>query len=422
MIKVTTAKGSRSLLATLFATVILAFGLAFTAVQPAQASELTPGTLSAQDISKNYTIGKTVEGTVSADNDVYYAFTVSSSSGIDVNVAVTCPETEYYLYAYLENSSGNRVWGDRLDTNQKITGKKIYLAKGTYKMHLYTYYGINYQNWEYYKSKYRFKIATVKQKVKLGSKSGSPKIGDTKEISFTYNGSDDYAKKNISITKNSNKRVASAEIELGENGVGTLKVTPKRMGVTNIYLKVAGGNKAKYTATVKTADDYVAKGSSVTLTKPIGVSKLTYANKTKKSKKVATVTKKGVATGKKQGRAAIVAKKGKTTYSYNVVVTDYYKLAREAYELIDEYAPDPDLVKINYAYMGLCKKIYTGFKVPAVYLDISYKNEAGGSTRSKEVAWYDDALDLHTSGGDNVALTKNSLMGKKSMNKKRIKG
>ena len=80
---------------------------------------------------------------------------------------------------------------------------------------------------------------------------------------------------------------ALAHVDRIGGGNATLTVTPKKMGKTTIGVKLAGGNSVSYTAYVTNTISYVAKGTKTTLAKPVGVKKLTFADKTAKPKKLA---------------------------------------------------------------------------------------------------------------------------------------
>ena len=431
--KVSDVSKSKGLTGIVFAAIIACACATFCLMQPttAQAAQeaqvdkvLTAqaSALTTQDYTHTYTLGTTIgtassEKYVGSENDEYYTFTVNSP-GVEVAVTLSnLQATNCTLYGYIEDANGRNIWsGSAAATTSEgktVSTSRTYLPKGSYKMHLYCMgTWINYNDYTVNQNvcKYSFRISKVAdQKVTIAKKSGKFKVGSDKQISLAYNSTDGYAQDNLKVAKNTKKTVATASLSNIGGKSATLTITPKKMGKTVISVKLDGGNTVTYTVYVTNATAFLAKGTTTSLTKPIGVSGVKFANKSKASKKVALTTAKGKVTAKKQGRAAINAKKSGITYSYNVVVTDYTKLAKKTYNLILEYVPNPDEVKINYAYKGYYK--ISGIKVPVVYVDYSFGNETGGNSRNKLIAWYDDALDVQM---QNVA-TANNVISKKSI-------
>ena len=361
----------------------------------AQADNLTAGSgvqLATQ--ASPYSLGKTVKGTVN-DTDLYYGFTVNDSAGIDVIASVTNnseSSVQWYvtftpaLYVSLNDASGTRVWDEIIYAKSTEKSEKLYLPKGSYQLRV--------EGYQYPPIKFSFKISKQKPTLKLDKKSGTLKIGSDQKVGIYYNASDEYATKNLKVTSSQPKVAKVSNVEIGNNGSAEMTLTPKRMGKSTITVKM-GGKTAKYTATVKSDYIYIAKGAKTKLAKPVGVKKIAYANANKKSKKIAPVTKKGVTVAKKQGRAVITGKVSKKVkYTYNVIVTDFKKLAKAAYNDVWETVPNPEELKIVSAYQGFYRNIYEGQQIPVVYVDYSFGNGTGGRDRSKIVAWFDDALDI----------------------------
>ena len=365
-----------------------------TKAHAAQDNDLTAGSpaITTQDQSYSYKVGTTRSGSVSGNSDLYYNFSVGSATGIDARIWVKNTGSSGYFYADLLNSSGSKVWDTySIDPGESQTGSRVYLPKGNYRLKIYTY---QYYSWygNNDPTKFSFNIKKLSQTL------------------MSFAGSNEMAEKNLKIAKNTQPKVASASISNISNHSATLTITPKKMGVTTIKVKL-GGQVVKFIAYVKNGYAFIAKGAVSYLEKPIGT-KVKYVYKkagAAKSKKIAGLTSTGKIRGKIQGRAAVAGKTAKgTVFNYTVVVTDYKKLGRETYNMIAEYVPDPDSIKINYCYRGYYK-LSTTLKVPVVYLDYSFGNESGGKTRNKIISWYDDALDVQTRG----IATSNTIIGKK---------
>ena len=385
----------------------------------AQAAQLEAGGLSdssqlaspvSAQATKSCKFGKMVSGSVTSGTDEIYKFKVGAP-GADVNVSVKHAGGDgQSFYAEILNASDSTVWSSSsISSGETAKGSRVFLPKGTYRMRLYSYTGYI---WPIYPhtEKFQFKITKASQKLTIGKKSATFAVSSTKDITLKFPSSFDYAKKNLKITKNTNKKVATATIPEFGTKKATLTIKAKKLGKTVLSVKLAGANTVKFTVYVTSNYVFVAKGSKTKLSKPLGVSKVKFINKAKNGKKVAVTTKAGKVTAKKQGRATIAVKKGKITYNYNFIVTNYKTLGRAAYRLAKEYVPNPNTLKVNNVYKG-SYKLSSELKVPVVYIDYSYGNETGGTSRNKIIAWYDDALDLQS---QNV-LTANNVIGKKRM-------
>ena len=250
-------------------------------------------------------------------------------------------------------------------------------------------------------------------KLKLNSKSG--KLAEAKKtVGFTFTGTSGYAKDNLSV-KSSKTKVATVEYQITGENSGTFTITPKNVGKTTITLKMKGGNTVKYTANVTKGYWFVVKGSKAKAPKPTGVKSPTWKSS---KKKVLTVNKKtGKVKAKKGGRTVLTAKKGKTSYDINTVVTDYIKLGKKAYKQIKNTVNNPEKLKIYNVYRGYSKLIYDGVKVPVIHVDYGSTNENGAMVRSKINAYYDDVYEIHYTSGWNI----DTIIGKKKIKASKIK-
>ena len=371
--------------------------------------------LPAQAQAASYTLGKSITKTFRSGSSygLSYSFTVPST-GADVNISVSMLKGEnnvdlYSQYdlrvnAYLVNSSGSYVWsGSVAKPGAKATGSKLYLAPGTYQLRLSSYdvyvYGTGYV---YHNEKVAFKISKLSHKMTLSKKSGKFTVGSTASMPagtsktvacLKYTGSYDYANKNIKIAKNSKPKVASASVSVNSGGKASLVITPKNLGKTVISVKMAGGNTVKYTVYATTKTIYVAKGNSAKIGKPIGIATAKY--KSNKSRVAKVKNKKtGKISAKKQGKAKVSTKYKGVKYTCNVVVTDFKKLAKVARTEIRENVPDPSKVRINKAYRGLSNKTIVGGTVPVVWVDYTYPNENGGSSRDRALFVYTNTFSV----------------------------
>ena len=393
--------------------------------------------LPAQAYAASYTLGTSRTATAASGTPVNYTFTIGST-GADVNITATMKEnpdihSSWYgtlssldLYAVLVNSGGTTVWSGQMSKpGAKTSGSKVYLASGKYTLKFYCYPFYGNVNGQYIPSgahteRATFKISKVAQKLTRTKASGKFTVGSTPNMPagtsstvtcFKYSGSYSYANKNVKIIKNTKPKVASVKVSVNSGGKGALVVTPNKLGKTVVSIKLAGGNTIKYTVYVNKKTIYVAKGTSTKVGAPIGVGKVKY--KSSKST-VARVTAKstGKFTAKKQGKAKVYAKKKGVTYTYVVVVTDYKKLAKIARKEILDSVPDPSKVRFIKAYQGMCNKSSVGGSFPCIWVDYTYSNESGGSSRDKILYAYTDTFNVvafHGVPDSNVTSKKKSI-------------
>lgn len=377
-------------------------------VSPAQAraaqdndAGLVAGQVSTQ-ATYNYSLGKTITATLKSGDDQYYAFSIPST-GADVNISFSMLTGEntsdlystYDLTAYarLQTTSGSYVWsGSVSKPGAKDSESSLYLSPGSYQLRLYSnnvYAGGQYY---FHNEKLQFCISKTAQRISLSKKSGKFTSGVSKSVTFKYSGTYDYAYNNVKVLKNTKPKVASAAASVSYGGTGTLTITPNKLGKTVVSLQIAGGNTVKFTVYVTNQGIYIAKGQKISIGKPIGVKKVNYKSK---KKSVASVTKKGKVSGKKQGKAKVYTKSGKITYTTTVVVVDYSKLAKAAKNEVLDGVPDPSKAKFLKAYKGFYKGSYSNYlNIPVVWLDCSYSNESGGSSRVMCLFAYDGNFNL----------------------------
>lgn len=368
--------------------------------------------LPAQAQAASYTLGKTVTATETPGTNLVYTFTVGST-GADVNISLKMNrlyESQYdgnydtydlAVYARLQNSSGSYVWsGSVAKPGAKTSKSKLFLSPGSYKMTFYgnTIYGISQQ----VPQEFTFSISKVAQKLTLTSKKGKFTVGSTVDMPagtsktvkcFKYSGSYNYASKNVKIAKNTKAKVAAAKVAVNSDGTGSLTITPKKLGKTVVSIKLAGGNTVKYTVYVTKKTIYVAKGSSAKIGKLTGVGKVKFKSSKSSVAKVTTKST-GKFVAKKQGKAKVYAKKSGITYTCVVVVTDYDKLASIARKEIRENVPDPNSIHVNKAYRGMSNKTTVGGSVPIVWVDYTYSNESGGSSRDRVLFVFSDTFNV----------------------------
>lgn len=367
--------------------VLLAFLASAALIVAAPAQQALAGT-------QAYKMGTTVSGTVDSAgvSSQVYTFTLSAPADVKATLSWKSGEGDS-VYAKILNSKNETV-GDILyaDDYTKSTTKSYVLPKGSYKYQVYCMTTQSYiWSWDHAES-YSAKLATITPKVTFSKKSGEFSVSKEKNVSFKYTCSQAFADKYLKIA-NSNKKVAKVTLSYS-GGKGTLKVEPKKLGKTVVSVKLAGKVKAKYTIYVTKNVVYVAKGEKVSVPKPLGVKKVKY---TSAKKAVASTTKAGKITGKKQGKTTVATKSGKITYKYTVIVTDYKKLGKEANHWIKEDVPDPNKYKINKMYKGFIKSTNGEVgKRPVVYVDFTFDNGAGGKDRSKIITYYDTSMDIQS--------------------------
>lgn len=356
------------------------------------------------DVTKNYTLGKTVTGTADAtylygilmtSTTDTYSFTLSKDMDLTIEFTPKDDDLRYYL-------DGDDVYESHtIGAGEKST-LKCFAKAGAYTFKV-----------SGGKSKYTFTISeSTNYTVKFNQTSGSLDGAIKKTVGFTYKCSYDYAKNNIKFS-NSKSKVANATYSLNNDGTGTVTFDPKKIGRTKVTLSLVGGNQTTYTATVKSMVVFIAKGGKMKLTKPIGIKKPKW-----KSKKKSVVTvKKGKIKAKKGGRTTVIAKKKKSVFRYRVVVTDYYKLGKQAYREIKENVRNPEKFKVYTVYRGYDKNIVSGVKIPVIFIDFGYPNSYGALERGKCIAYYDDVHEMKSFWVDSYA----DVMKKKKVSVKKIK-
>lgn len=326
-----------------------------------------------------------------------YTFSMSSSS--NVTIAIVSDQTDSQSWT-LKSSDYDINFG----TQKMPTSGICYLPKD--KTYTLTISGAG---------KYAFVLSKASpDKISMKAKSCKLKTTAEKTVPFTFTGTKDYAKANLSI-KNSTKKVADASFTIDSNNAGTLKIKPKYIGKTVITLKMAGSNSVKYTVHGVHGYWFIAKGDKVKAPKPAGVKK----PKWKTSKKsVCTVNKKtGKVKAKKGGKVTITAKKGKVSYKLTTVITDYIKLGKKTYKKIKEQVNNPDKLKIYNVYSGYSKQVDTSRKIPVLVVDYGSTNENGAMVRSKIMAFYDEVMEPHFTNGWNI----DNIISRKSISPSKIK-
>lgn len=333
------------------------------------------------DVTKNYTLGKTMSGTATAtylygvlmnSSTDTYSFTLNQPMDLTISFTAKTDSLRCVL-------DGPSIYKSNSVSSGSTGTFTYYAAAGAYSFRVS---GGN--------SKYSFKIDnTNNYAVKFDKTSGNVDGAVKKEVGFTYSCSYDYAKENISF-KNSKSKVADASYKLNTDGTGTVTFDPRKIGKTKATISLAGGNSTSYTATVKSMVVFVAKGAGKKLTKPIGIKKPKWSSK----KKSIVTVKKGKIKAKKGGRTTVVAKKGKISFKYKVVVTDYIKLGKQAYREIKENVRNPEKFKVYTVYRGYDKNIISGVKIPVIFIDFGYTNSNGAMERGKMIVYYDDVHEM----------------------------
>jgi hypothetical protein len=365
---------------------------------------IIPVTANAATKSYNLVLGKTYTGEIEAPTSLYgislgtnsheYTFTMSETTNVAVLVAsegdtktFSLKSTDYSFYA----------------SGQTPFAGVAYLKSGkTYKL---TISGTG---------KYGVKvIKTDPDKLSMSKKSGKS-TGANKEVPFTFTGSNDYARDNLSIST-SKKKVADVSYSITGNNSGKIIIKPKYIGKTTITLKMKGSNSVKYTFYGTSGYWFVAKGSKAKAPAPAGVSKPKWKSS---KKKVATIKKKtGKIKAKKGGRVTFTAKKGKVSYKIKTVVTDYIKLGKKTYKELKNTVNNPDKLKIYNVYKGYSKQIDSKFKIPVVVVDYGSTNDNGAMVRNKVMAYYDDVYQAHFTNGWSI----DNIISRKSIKPSKIK-
>ena len=344
----------------------------------------------------NLTLGKQYKEKFASTipNDNLHTYTFKTSKNMNALVSISCNKNSCAWGIVADNTVyQNATYGP--------SNTLLYLPKGkTYSLLIM---GLG---------NYSLKVSDAgADKVKFSKKSG--KFADVSNVTvpFTYSGTYDYAKSNLSI-KNSVSKTATANLTLNSNKTGTVTLIPKYYGKTVISLVMAGGNTSKYTFYCTRGYWYIAKGSKAKAPKPCGVKKPKWSSS--KKKKITIKKKTGKIKAKKGGRVTLTAKKGKIKYRLKVVVTDYKKLAKRAYKEIKDSVNNPDKLKVYSAYKGYYKIVSDAPKVPVVYFDFGSTNYYGAMMRTKLVAYYDEVMNIKSFRVDNA----NNVIKKKVIKKK----
>lgn len=187
-------------------------------------------------------------------------------------------------------------------------------------------------------------------------------VGDTQTLKAKPTPSD--AMMGNVTWKSSNKSVA----EVSSNG----RVTAKKLGKTTISAQLAGGKAAKCTVYVNKDTLYLVKGKSKTVKLQNVSSKVSWKAK---NSKIATVSKAGKVTAKKDGKTSITYKKDGINYTVNIIVTDFKELEKKARTAIKPYLKDPDSLKIY----NTSRTTYDG--KPALFISLGAKNSYGAYVR-----------------------------------------
>ncbi len=351
------------------------------------------------------TLGQSYTGTVEestgiaayfGSNSHEYTFSMDSSSNVTVQIVSNSTSQKWSIKStdYSLNVS-----------NQSMPMSAIcYLEAG--KNYVLTITG---------GGEYAFNVSkAAPDKLSMKSKSCKLSSSKTKTVPFSFTGTVDYAKANLSV-KSSKPKVATATFSVDSANAGTLTITPKYIGKTVITLKMAGSNSVKYTVYGVYGYWFVAKGSKEKAPAPAGVSK----PKWKSSKtKLATINKKtGKINAKAGGRVILSAKKGKVTYKLSTIITDYIKLGKKTYKQIKSVVNNPEKLKIYNVYSGYSKQIDTTRKIPVVVVDYGSTNENGAMIRNKLMAYYDDVYEARFTNGWSI----DNIIGRKSISPSKIK-
>ncbi len=366
---------------------------------------IIPVTANAADKSYNLQLGKTYKGTVDDPMTLYgivmqnysnkYTFTMTESSNVAINITSKSTSQTWKLQS--------TDYSVAFPSQSMPSSVGCYLPKG--KTYTLTISGAG---------SYELKISKASAD-KLTMKETSGKLTAKKNVPFTYTGTYDYAKANLSVSS-SKPKVATASFSLTQGGnSGTLTINPSYIGKTVISLKMAGSNTVKYTVYATDGYWFVAKGSKAKAPKPVGVSKPKWKSS---KKKVATIKKKtGKIKAKKGGRVTFTAKKGKISYKVHTVVTDYIKLAKETYKEIKSVVNNPDKLKIYNVYKGYSKQIDGTRKIPVIVIDYGSTNANGAMVRSKTMAYYDEVYQPHYTSGWSI----DNIISRKTIKPSKIK-
>lgn len=366
---------------------------------------MVPMTAGAATTDTALTLGKTYSGNVqnsSAYLDYYmqgsttvnYSFVLTASSNVTVKLETTSTTISWRL----KSSDGKKTYY----TETGAGTKTYYVTKGTNFILSVWAVGMGGGG------KYSLTVSkAAPDKLKMKSKAGT--LGSSKKVvKFKFTGTGDYALANLTV-KSGNKKVATVSHQINSNNTGTFTITPQYMGKTVITLKMRGSNTLKYTAYVTKGYWFVVKGSKAKAPAPKGVSKPKWLSS---KKSICTINKKtGKIVAKKGGRVTIIAKKGKTQYKINTVITDYKALGKKAYRQIKNVVNNPEKLKIYNVYKGYSKMIYTGHKVPVVFIDYGSTNDYGAMVRSKMFAYYNDVHEIKYA----ASWDEDNIIGKKRM-------
>lgn len=366
---------------------------------------LVPVSVNAATESYNLNLGQTYSGTIAeatgmaayfGGNSHEYTFSMDTSSNVTVQIV-----SENTSQSWSLKSSDYSV---NLGTQGMPMNAICYLPKG--KTYTLTISGAG---------KYAFVVSKAAgDKLSMKSKSCKVTSPKTKTVPFTFTGTVDYAKENLSV-KSSKPKVATATFSIGSGNSGTLTINPKYIGKTVITLKMAGGNSVKYTVYATYGYWFVAKGSKAKAPAPAGVSKPKWKSS---KKKIATINKKtGKIKAKKGGRVTFTAKKGKISYKVSTVVTDYIKLGKKTYKEIKSVVNNPEKLKIYNVYKGYSKQIDRSRKIPVVVVDYGSTNANGAMVRNKIMAYYDEVYEAHFTSGWSI----DNIISRKSISPSKIK-
>ena len=259
--------------------------------------------------ANSISLGTTYKGQVAAnDQKDFYQFNMSKAGRINISATSKTKLVRYYIY----DSDGNQKWNKtptwKSTKEQSVLSELVELSAGTYyyaveRTSAYTYPTAPYTG--NYSFKLTFNVPVTG--VKLNKTSQNITVGKTASLKATVSPSN---ASNKSVTwKSSNTSVAT----VSSSGV----VTAKKKGTATITVTTADGKK---TATCKVTvivpvtgvklnknSQTVNVGKTVSLKATVSPSTASNKNVTWKSSNtaVATVSSKGVVTGKKSGTATI---------------------------------------------------------------------------------------------------------------------
>ena len=397
----------KKIISIILAMTLLVTGLAF-----------VPEDASAEDKTATYTLGQEVTGTITGSETSFYGLVSRSYSTdkytFDVNalmdIYVEIAAGEQTLYWSLRTTGLGSNESGTVTAGTKQVSKKITVKPGAYTFSITGSGSVTSAEGKY--------VAKVFNTNEYACTFASPSVnvdgGLKKEIAFTYNSSYTYAKETGNFTiKNSNPKVAEVDYVLETDGTGKVTLDPKKIGKTVVTIQLVGGAPVTYTATVKGMYVFVAKGTTTKLTKPLGIKK----PKWKSSKKAVATVSGGKVKAKKGGRTTVTAKKGKTTFKYSIVVTDYIKLGKEACDFIKDNVRNPEKFKVYTVYRGYDKNIVKDVKIPVVYIDYGYTNSYGAMERGKMICYYDDVHEIKSYAVNSYA----NVMKKKKIPVSKVK-